>query len=426
MNRQYIYLILLLILSTSAYANECNDGFDNDGDGLTDALITRQFSPTDTQVFQSAWAIRDYLNAKKFITFIPNNGAVRSDPSSALRVCQLGLYTQVISYEESHYTSPGDNVLAYWDQNNRNFVLTPAAHYNVMLSRLVCGNRKPTCSDGRDNDGDGLIDGNDPGCVNANDMSEKPHDPTCLNIQGATEASYQCSDGIDNDGNGVYDYPGDPGCFSAEDNQEYTLPVQKAACHDGIDNDHDGLVDYPHDPGCTSWNDNDEYHQIVYPTPFPTPAPQVQCTQIHNGPTIAFLDNEARKARRQVNRLARIYNQSDRRSRVSLEITRAARREARVAYKLAWAEINAVPEISTSCVNMNGACVVSNHQVRITGYQSSLGQIGNSGEKLIAAMDRNLDNGSPKRALRIIARLRNLRAESVSLSTALPGVSVRC
>jgi len=29
-----------------------------------------------------------------------------------------------------------------------------------------------------------------------------------------------CSDGIDNDGNGLIDYPGDPGCSGPEDNDE--------------------------------------------------------------------------------------------------------------------------------------------------------------------------------------------------------------
>lgn len=30
----------------------------------------------------------------------------------------------------------------------------------------------------------------------------------------------QCSDGLDNDGDGVTDFPGDPGCTDAQDNDE--------------------------------------------------------------------------------------------------------------------------------------------------------------------------------------------------------------
>ena len=33
---------------------------------------------------------------------------------------------------------------------------------------------------------------------------------------------YQCSDGLDNDGNGLVDYPSDPGCFGIYDNTEDT------------------------------------------------------------------------------------------------------------------------------------------------------------------------------------------------------------
>jgi len=49
---------------------------------------------------------------------------------------------------------------------------------------------------------------------------------------------WQCTDGIDNDGDGLVDYPDDPGCASAGNNTE------TAACQDGIDNDGDGKIDF--------------------------------------------------------------------------------------------------------------------------------------------------------------------------------------
>src|SRR5258706_1495406 len=68
----------------------------------------------------------------------------------------------------------------------------------------------------------------------------------------------QCSDGIDNDGDGLIDYPADPGCSSPTDNSEVnSLPTYQ--CNDGIDNDGDGLIDFPQDPGCSSYTDNSEY-----------------------------------------------------------------------------------------------------------------------------------------------------------------------
>ncbi len=38
------------------------------------------------------------------------------------------------------------------------------------------------------------------------------------------------------------------------------VSISAAACGDGIDNDGDAKVDYPTDPGCSSAADNDEYN----------------------------------------------------------------------------------------------------------------------------------------------------------------------
>lgn len=63
-----------------------------------------------------------------------------------------------------------------------------------------------------------------------------------------------CSDGVDNDFDGLVDFPNDPGCESADD-QDETDPPQ---CRDGRDNDADGRVDYPDDKDCSDDEDNDE------------------------------------------------------------------------------------------------------------------------------------------------------------------------
>lgn len=57
-------------------------------------------------------------------------------------------------------------------------------------------------------------------------------------------------------------------CWSELGEYQYlSEPVQGAneppvvfACNDGSDNDSDGLTDFPNDPGCTDANDNDEYN----------------------------------------------------------------------------------------------------------------------------------------------------------------------
>ncbi|MEZ4466405.1 MAG: hypothetical protein R3F43_18610 [bacterium] len=131
------------------------------------------------------------------------------------------------------------------------------------------------CSDGRDNDADGLIDLNDPGCEDAEDDDEEnPALPACsnrldddqdmlidLDDPGCADADDDdefneplpaCSNRLDDDGDGRID-AADPGCEGPDDNDEVNPPL----CDDGVDNDDDGLVDLA-DTGCTGPTDDDE------------------------------------------------------------------------------------------------------------------------------------------------------------------------
>ncbi|PIN70015.1 hypothetical protein COV93_03210 [Candidatus Woesearchaeota archaeon CG11_big_fil_rev_8_21_14_0_20_43_8] len=100
------------------------------------------------------------------------------------------------------------------------------------------------CSDGTDNDNDGWTDyPEDPGCSAATDDDESDNPA--------------CSDGIDNDDDTYIDYPDDPGCDDKYDTDEFNL-ILKKQCEDGIDNDNDSRIDYPYDPGCSSALDDDE------------------------------------------------------------------------------------------------------------------------------------------------------------------------
>jgi len=137
----------------------------------------------------------------------------------------------------------------------------------------------PECSDGVDNDDDGLVDfPDDPGCEDAVDTLEResacangidddedgatdfPADPGCASYEDDDEFNEaplpECADGIDNDRNGSIDEQ-DPGCVSAADPSEEnpeTLPI----CADRIDNDMDGIIDFPLEPGCIAAGDGDE------------------------------------------------------------------------------------------------------------------------------------------------------------------------
>lgn len=103
------------------------------------------------------------------------------------------------------------------------------------------GEPTPACSDGVDNDGDGLIDAfEDPGCSHFGDQDE-------LDL----EEPPACSNLLDDDRDGLIDYPQDPGCVSLGDLNEAD-PPSPPACRDGLDNDQDGAIDFPLDLGCES------------------------------------------------------------------------------------------------------------------------------------------------------------------------------
>lgn len=129
------------------------------------------------------------------------------------------------------------------------------------------------CSDAKDNDNDGYIDSKDPDCWYtdsvklggtkdySNDSPFFDWNPWDPSESGARK--YQCSDGVDNDKDGLIDEK-DPGCLDDSGNwnpkkdSEINSDNGKPECSDGIDNDKDGYIDYPDDPGCTSKNDDSE------------------------------------------------------------------------------------------------------------------------------------------------------------------------
>lgn len=79
---------------------------------------------------------------------------------------------------------------------------------------------------------------------------------TTVSGSGTTPTLPECSDGLDNDGDGLVDME-DAGCSDLNDNDEYNAPPAAKACSDGIDNDNDGLIDMD-DTGCSDTDDDDE------------------------------------------------------------------------------------------------------------------------------------------------------------------------
>ena len=101
------------------------------------------------------------------------------------------------------------------------------------------------CSDGIDNDGDGLIDQFDNQCFGP--TGSESADGIGRSPQGA------CSDGVDNDGDGRIDRL-DEDCHDGAQTSESAADLPAFAdttpvCGDGVDNDGDGLIDIL-DPDC--------------------------------------------------------------------------------------------------------------------------------------------------------------------------------
>jgi len=78
-----------------------------------------------------------------------------------------------------------------------------------------------------------------------------------LFCRGGTCQVAACIDGLDNDRDGRTDFPLDPGCEGAGDDDE-TDPLVAAECSNRVDDDGNGYIDFPADPGCAGAGDPDE------------------------------------------------------------------------------------------------------------------------------------------------------------------------
>lgn len=143
--------------------DDCNDGTDNDGDGLIDSL-------------DPGCAFNGNAESPDPVTTACNDG-VDNDGDGLIDTSDPGCTD---SLDEDEYNEP-----------------------------------VPACQDGIDNDGDGLTDfPNDPGCdlsLKDSEDDDCPDGPNCP----------ACSNGVDDDEDAIADYPDDPGCNHAGDGSEF-------------------------------------------------------------------------------------------------------------------------------------------------------------------------------------------------------------
>jgi len=231
--RLVFFILFAMLQSCSGLNSECSDGIDNDGDGLVDT-----FDPACQRLTDLPARCQD-----------PLDGLQVSDP--ACSQSQSGAYEAADPICANRKDDDGDGRIDQDDPGCQNHLgqYTP----NAMTET------NPQCSDGIDNDGDGFIDHlTDPGCGGMASGRAENIDPPC-------------ADGRDNDGDGNIDYPQDPGCDGPFDTTE-----NNPECFDGIDNDGDGLIDVggldtngdgvantPLDPGCDSPQDTDETDGVL-------------------------------------------------------------------------------------------------------------------------------------------------------------------
>jgi len=122
----------------------------------------------------------------------------------------------------------------------------------TVSNSLPTGADKPACSDGKDNDGDGLVDEDDPQCHKGGVLSGQ----YLPDYTSESHSAFECNDTLDNDGDGLVDKD-DPQCHLDGDLKKEYLPkynsesIKSEECNDTLDNDGDGLIDEK-DPQCHS------------------------------------------------------------------------------------------------------------------------------------------------------------------------------
>ena len=113
--------------------------------------------------FDSCKAVRDFYNSLPGLPTLPstphNLGCVNSDPASRAEICRRAGFQRVVSFQTGRWRSCGDNTAAVFNATSEQWsVIGACAAGNTNLDLLVCDTPFAECSDGRDNDGDGLID----------------------------------------------------------------------------------------------------------------------------------------------------------------------------------------------------------------------------------------------------------------------------
>ncbi|MFA5856391.1 MAG: putative metal-binding motif-containing protein [Candidatus Pacearchaeota archaeon] len=187
----------------------CDNGIDDDGDGLVDGVIN--LDPNNNQQIslggdkQSPFNFYETINSniliKKFnynlitVPLYRGSGGWDNptlDTVTLNKVCNILGYKSYIDVPtctsdnlccpiyRCNFHTPENNQLTYFNGNNFQTMGAAAKYDKSWITGIKCKSRLAACSDGWDNDNDGKVDMEDPGCNNPNDDSETSHDPDCV------------------------------------------------------------------------------------------------------------------------------------------------------------------------------------------------------------------------------------------------------
>ncbi|MBI4578639.1 MAG: hypothetical protein HY718_03000 [Planctomycetes bacterium] len=184
------------------------DGFaPNGNDGTIEATVTRVFDDANTTLATGITSVR--------FVFWPVSNTARGYEDRWLGI------NPIPPDPNSCNSQPEDVDPEDFDGQKRAFESSVIKEIDILAAPRTVAIEN--CNDTNDNDGDGLIDGDDPDCMRG----------TC--------PPENCTDGIDNDGNGLTDCD-DPDC-------RLSVECAPEICEYGEDANGDGLADCD-DPQC--------------------------------------------------------------------------------------------------------------------------------------------------------------------------------
>jgi len=237
------------------YVPACDNGLDDDGDGLADLTDPGCFEALDGSERGIDWFCDDGLDqdGDGLADFPADPGC--EDPYDP---------------DETRFDHVCDNGLDDDADGVADFPADPGCRDPLGTDEVS------ECQDGSDNDGDGLTDTDDPTCGGEptaptefaacqngidddRDGAADLFDAGCDDPNDTSERgpAHVCDDGDDQDGDAFADFPDDPGCTSPFDVDETDGRFE---CDNGFDDDGDGLVDV-NDPGCPFPNASPENPQ---------------------------------------------------------------------------------------------------------------------------------------------------------------------